>query len=289
MIISGIFKRKVQEEELLPPPPPFPILDEKTLSFSYMPMGKNMGKKPEPLPPLEDLPAMPPLGNLEQPSFKDIAFTFFNKTGLVKTEAEKQQIQEEKQRFRDMRDEPWLGGDDEAQSKSGEFTVGDEELDAIEKEISAYDETSTPEARNESYGDAENHDEYGSIESVKKPQEVLDAEQEIQDAIASIQTPSQKEGLLNRIFKKKNEMREMSLPIEMPAAPTENQDPITLIDGQVNQARNALMDFKFDKAKEIYVDIIKAYNELDKKAKYKVYETIKDLYYERKNAEQFAA
>ena len=48
------------------------------------------------------------------------------------------------------------------------------------------------------------------------------------------------------------------------------------------------MDFKFEEAKKIYIDIMGSYKELDPKQKAKVYQDIKDLYYERKSAEKFA-
>ena len=61
-----------------------------------------------------------------------------------------------------------------------------------------------------------------------------------------------------------------------------------LIEERIHKARLALMDFKFDDAKRVYIEIMKIYNDLDQNKKAKVYQDIKDLYYERKSAEKFA-
>jgi len=60
------------------------------------------------------------------------------------------------------------------------------------------------------------------------------------------------------------------------------------IEAKMHRARLALMDFKFDEAKRIYVEIMKVYNDLEPKKKARVYLDIKDLYYERKTAEKYA-
>ena len=48
------------------------------------------------------------------------------------------------------------------------------------------------------------------------------------------------------------------------------------------------MEFNFEEAKRIYVEIMGLYNNMEPKEKQEVYEDIKDLYYERKSAERFA-
>ena len=68
----------------------------------------------------------------------------------------------------------------------------------------------------------------------------------------------------------------------------EKEDSVELIEEKIHKARLALMDFKFDEAKRVYIEIMKMYNELASKKKSKVYQDIKDLYYERKSAEKFA-
>ena len=64
--------------------------------------------------------------------------------------------------------------------------------------------------------------------------------------------------------------------------------PVQEIEERIHKARMCLMDFKFDDAKRMYMEIMKLYNSLSQKDKYKVYQDIRDLYYERKSAEKFS-
>ena len=68
----------------------------------------------------------------------------------------------------------------------------------------------------------------------------------------------------------------------------ERTDEIELVEEKIHKARLALMDFKFDMAKKVYIDIMRIYNDMDSKKKARVYPDIKDLYYERKSAEKYS-
>ena len=65
-------------------------------------------------------------------------------------------------------------------------------------------------------------------------------------------------------------------------------DYVELIEEKIHKARLFLMDFRFDEAKSAYIEIMRMYTELEPKKKSKVYQDIKELYYERKSAEKFA-
>ena len=68
----------------------------------------------------------------------------------------------------------------------------------------------------------------------------------------------------------------------------EKADGIWQIEEKIHKARLSLMEFKFEDAKKIYLEIMRIYNELEPKNKLKAYQDINDLYYERKSAERFA-
>ena len=120
--------------------------------------------------------------------------------------------------------------------------------------------------------------------------------QEINNAVQGLKAQErgekkQKKGFL--IFKKKPENKQngkKEMPIEQPEVmPIVNEplDEVEHLEEQIHKARLALMDFKFDEAKQIYFEIMQTYNTLDSSKQGQVYEDIKDLYYERKNAEKY--
>jgi len=128
-------------------------------------------------------------------------------------------------------------------------------------------------------------DEIGK--DIKKPGEVKIAEEEIQKAIRGIKT-KKKPSIVKKLFMKKEKPKEIIEKPELMPRTYDKIDHVVLIEERIHKARLSLMDFKFDEAKRIYIDIMRSYNELDAKQKGKVYQDIKDLYYERKSAEKFA-
>lgn len=120
-------------------------------------------------------------------------------------------------------------------------------------------------------------------------EEVIKAKEEIQKAIGSVKEVKKKPSIMKGLFKKREKPAEekVEMPEVMPRVEGK-EDSIELIEEKMHKARLALMEFKFDEAKRVYVEIMKMYNELDPKKKLKVYQDIKDLYYERKTAEKFA-
>ncbi|MBI2134918.1 hypothetical protein HYU09_02930 [Candidatus Woesearchaeota archaeon] len=123
---------------------------------------------------------------------------------------------------------------------------------------------------------------------IEKPHDAAGAEEEIQKAIEGIKKKEKKPSILGRLFEKK-EVKEqaMETPDVMPSF-EEVADEVELVEEKIHKARLALMDFKFDDAKRIYIDIMKIYSGMDAKKKARVYPDIKDLYYERKSAEKYA-
>ena len=132
-------------------------------------------------------------------------------------------------------------------------------------------------------------EEPGEIEEeIEKPHDAAIAEEEIQKAIEGIKKKEKKPSIFGRLFKKK-EVKEqaMETPEVMPSF-EEKADEAELIEEKIHKARLALMDFKFDTARKIYIEIMRMYNDMDSRKKARVYRDIKDLYYERKAAEKYA-
>jgi len=123
----------------------------------------------------------------------------------------------------------------------------------------------------------------------EKPQEVLRSEKEIQKAIESIkEIKRERPSIVKSLFTKRRKREErVERPEVMPRV-EEKEDHVMLIEEKLHKSRLALMDFKFDEAKILYMYIMKLYNQLESKKKVKVYHDIKDLYYERKTAEKYA-
>jgi len=84
-----------------------------------------------------------------------------------------------------------------------------------------------------------------------------------------------------------NQPEKVETPEVMPRT-YDKIDHVQLIEERVHKARLVLMDFKFDQAKSIYIEIMEMYNNLEPKKKSRVYQDINDLYYERKSAEKFS-
>ncbi|MBI2655055.1 hypothetical protein HYX06_01380 [Candidatus Woesearchaeota archaeon] len=107
--------------------------------------------------------------------------------------------------------------------------------------------------------------------------EIEEAEEEITSAIEGAKKQGRK-SLFSGLFKKKAE-KNMPMPdIELGG--------LDAIKKRINDARNSLMNLDLESAKNCYVDIMRAYNKLNSEDQAKVYHEIRDLYYERKNAEE---
>jgi len=125
------------------------------------------------------------------------------------------------------------------------------------------------------------------IEKETEKPELASAEEEIQKAIQGMKV-KKRPSIVKRLWKKKEKVKERIETPEVMPRTYDKIDYVELIEEKLHKARLALMDFKFDEAKRIYIEIMRAYNDLEPKKKDKVYEDIKDLYYERKSAEKFA-
>ena len=131
-------------------------------------------------------------------------------------------------------------------------------------------------------------------ETEAKPQEVLEAQEEIKSAIDKIklwnasersETRSQlseEPSFLRKLFaKKEREEKPEDLMQE-----TQEFDELSRIQNVINKAREALMKLDLETAKRNYIDIMMLYNKIKPEDQAKVYNDIKELYFERKSAEE---
>lgn len=130
--------------------------------------------------------------------------------------------------------------------------------------------------------DSDYADLKAELEEIKaKPKEIWEAEEEIKSAIEKIKE-REKPSFLGRLFAKRIEER----PEEERLMPIANVGDISIIQNKLNNARQALMKFDLETAKKNYIEVMRLYNKIRPEEKAKVYQDIKDLYFERKSAEE---
>ncbi|MBI2542016.1 hypothetical protein HYV80_04870 [Candidatus Woesearchaeota archaeon] len=123
---------------------------------------------------------------------------------------------------------------------------------------------------------------YGkNIQPEAKPKEILEAEEEIKSAIENIKYHEERPSLFKRFLAKKSE------PEKIPAI--QNKDDVSAIKDGIAAARESLMKFDLDAAKRSYIEIMRVYNRIGPEAQAKVYNEVKDIYFERKSAEDLKA
>ena len=113
-----------------------------------------------------------------------------------------------------------------------------------------------------------------------KPQEILEAEEEIKSAIEKIkkrESPS----ILHRLFLKKRKEEAQEEPLLL-----ESQDNLSRIQNKISEARWALTRFDLETARRNYIEAMRLYNNMPPEERAKVYRDIKELYFERKSAEE---
>lgn len=120
-------------------------------------------------------------------------------------------------------------------------------------------------------------------QKTKKPKEILEAEEEIKSAIEKIKK-QERTSFLKKLFAKKEKIEEK--PEEHLIPESGEVDEISVIQSNIKNAREALMKFDLGTAKKNYIEIMKIYNKIKPQQQAKVYYDIRDLYFERKSAEE---
>ncbi|MBI2652936.1 hypothetical protein HYX00_05720 [Candidatus Woesearchaeota archaeon] len=123
----------------------------------------------------------------------------------------------------------------------------------------------------------------GLEQETKKPKEILEAEEEIKSAIEKIKE-QEKPSLFKRLFKKKESQEKPSKEQLSPEFP--DLDEISAIQNKIDETRQALMKLDLETAKRNYIEIMRMYNNIKPEEQAKVYHDIRDIYFERKSAEE---
>jgi len=297
--ISGIFS-KSDDLDILPPPPPFPEI------------GKEENKILEPKTPKKKEEI-----RKGRKARNKMVFDFFHGVGLVKTEHEKREL--ERQRLEYKKHREIVKRKIEEDRKKGLSRKKKLEKVRLEpkKKISRSKgqilsriediKIQKPEGKTifgKFFGKKEKTELDSELEDLEKlnvkeeikggkleiPEfkfpEIEKDEEEIQEAISGIKV-KEKSFIPKNFFKKKEHAEEIIETPEVMPRTYDKIDYVEEIEEKMHKARLDLMDFKFEEAKRVYIGIMRMYNQLEPKKRSKVYQDIKDLYYERKSAEKF--
>lgn len=121
-------------------------------------------------------------------------------------------------------------------------------------------------------------------QEANKPDDILEAQKEIKSAIDKIKE-QEKPSIFGRLFGKKEIQKEQQEPVKAQILPGYAGE-VSNIQDSINKTRLALMKFDLEAAKNNYVETMKMYNRLKPEDQAKVYQDIKELYFERKSAEK---
>lgn len=114
----------------------------------------------------------------------------------------------------------------------------------------------------------------------------LKPEEEIKKAIDQLKAAPKKIARPKVVIKGQFQSKVvLDMPTAVPVAKTDLND-IEYINQRIADAKESLLDFDLERAKKIYIDVLKTYNTLSNENKKKAYGTIKGLYDARKNAER---
>lgn len=255
------FKPKQKADEILPPPPPFPGIENE-----------------EPIAQLAEL-------KLETP--EDKADDFFAELSNTL----KKEIPSKKEKLTQKKAKKAVIKPKEKKLKKGE--VKKLKTKTQEKKVKAKIEKKIePKVPSEFEDFGLNLDL--NLETLEKPsekeielntkKELLEAEEEIKSAIEKVKK-IEKPTLFNRLFaKKKIEAKPEIIAPKMPKLA--ETDKISKIQNKISSTRQAIMNLDLKVAKKEYIEIMGIYNSLKPEDKAKIYQEIRDLYSERKSAEE---
>ena len=264
-------KPKPKSEELLPPPPPFSILEleeeKPVLNSDNKQKEEDSGARFAHL--FDDIDEVgqkkEPMQNGEK--LKSLKI----KTKLSQFRKSPKQAKATKSKFKPKKAKEFADSklEDDLNLDGTDFNFPKDLEQAAEKDF-GFDKLAE--------FDAEDNYDKNNIQA--KPQELIEAEDEIKSAIDDIKG-GEKPSLFRKLFRGEKPEAKVEKPLmqEIP------KDGISQIKGKLEDARNALMNFDLKSARENYADIMVLYNGLNPEEQAKVYYEIKNLYYERKSAE----
>ncbi len=270
-------KLKSKEEEILPPPPPFPSMDieeEKGQEFAaeVKPKKSKASKEKSEIKKTEKKIKIPKKAQLKQ-----------SKKVLIKKAPIKTPIKQVKEKKIQSKLKPI-----KKEAKKERVASPSLKREKLEKtdsilpeEIEMHEETELPEKLEEF--NIEDFAKELKLETETKPREVLEAEEEIQSAIEKIKE-REKPSFFKKLFTRKK--IEEGIVEDHSIQELTEVDKISLIQNKISETRQALMKFDLEAAKSNYIEIMKLYHIIKPEEQAKVYQDIKDLYFERKSAEE---
>ena len=302
MLKSLFFKPKSKTDELLPPPPPFPSMEleaeESAIDMKREPSaalfdglfsepeakkGKAANKKPE----FEDLlsgldSGMPEkLKGKSKPGIENDVLDELFKDAIAETKASRKtkkgsrkSTKKRKGRGRTI--------EKDILKKLGIDSISPEKIEPLKDfEFPENLENIDIEAEMRELNDAPGQHNISQ-----------NAEKEIMEAIGQAKSgkPRFMDVLKQKLsFTRKKRKETDAKVFDVPEENKAFASGIEEIQIKIDDARNALMDFRLKQAKTFYIEIISLYNQLKPEEKAKVYNEINDLYLERKSAEQLRA
>lgn len=265
------FLKLKPKPEILPPPPPFPTLEleEEPIVFD-----EAMPKEAETLPSDEF-----------KGLFKEMDGEFSQKKSKKRVSIKKEKV---KQKI-SKKDLKKIKGK-KVPKKSAELLELEEDLGidkfdfGLPKGMQTKEYIEFPETLEE----FEMPNTKKKLKEEKtKPKEILEAEAEIESAIKKIKD-QESPSFLKRVFSKKKIEQKLieEKPIEQLMPELLEGDIMPIIQNKIKNAREALANFDLETAKQNYLEIMKIYNKLKPEEQAKLYHDIRDLYFERKSAEE---
>ncbi|MDP3765487.1 MAG: hypothetical protein Q8R04_03160 [Nanoarchaeota archaeon] len=297
------FKPKQKSNEVLPPPPPFPTLEFE--EEKERPKFFDETIKPK---KAETFPEEGEFSNLVENLGKEVKqkkmINKKKKMILEKTKAAKRQkipIKKKQKQFKKITSTNRIKEKRLISSKKSKISKkAAEKPNAVEQpeleedfwpenlgsklpkeSASAKNEEELPEKSEEF--DIEGFAEELKQETKAKPKEIVEAEEEIKSAIEKIKE-REKPSFFKKLFTRKKTDGEFAHGYSIQELP--EVDKISMIQNKINETRQALMKFDLETAKSSYIGIMKLYQKIRPEEQAKVYHDIRDLYFERKSAEE---
>ena len=295
-----LFRPKSKSIDILPPPPPFPALDIESSEVSPKNTQETLPKTgSDKITEFHEL-----LNDLDRSFLKDKKISARQKK-LSKKELKKLRKPEPEQKkgARSLKESEeghigdiddveklWLQDFDDFQDLGIE-NLGLELDDGLKKPKKGKSSKKEAEIK---FPDTLDELELGyakpaaETKARQKPKELEDAEKEIRSAIESIKK-QEKQSFFSRLFStsfKSNDYGAQNARIETKQSFADERDDISQINKKIEESREALMNFNLDAAKRRYMETMQIYNHLKPEEQAKVYNEIKELYSERKKAEE---
>ncbi|MBS3101214.1 hypothetical protein J4204_03705, partial [Candidatus Woesearchaeota archaeon] len=289
---------KPKPKEILPPPPPSQEPQQPDIEEEFEEGPKFFDKvlKPEEL----EIPKFPEEGEFGE-LVKELDENIKPKTAIIKKKAKKElKTRQKQQKAKPVQPKKRIAPKEKKLDlkKIKKAAAKKEKLPELPKPEGGF-ETKEPdfvlpkefEEPEKELGMPEPLEELG-IEGEKtefgqeqRPKEIIEAEEEIKSAIEKIKA-QEKPSFLRRLFAGKRKTEEKPEQKEEKQLEIPEADSISKIQSSITKTREYLAKFDLQAAKQNYIEIMKLYNSLNPEEQAKVYSDVRELYFERKSAEE---